>query len=307
MTTKENEQKQLRFPDINKVLCSNKTISLEEAMNKYRQMLLDTKLPYNILYANKILEHQELLSSKNLITFKRDISQLQKHLATWKRKKGYTFGITIQQRRKSDRKFHDKIRLFLTDMFINGKDITLDSILDMIGIRLILNLGNEDKLDHIKLCRDILIETINFFTIEKGYNPIKAEPKLFLGFDKSKHPEVVVAPKNLIPEEFRIYVKDYYSDPKENSYQSYHIVFKTKCGLPLEVQIRTFATDYRVEHEKAPHNKYDQNKYQNPIILDRKNINIYGYKCFYDVKTNTEQISDYVGLDESINPFTNIY
>lgn len=297
-TTKEN---QLWFPDINSVLCPKKTIQLKDATIAYRKLLLESNLPYLTLYANKLLEHQEMMLPKNLISFKKDISQLQKHLASWAKKKGYPFPIIVLKRKKSDRKFNDKIRLFLTDMFIYNKDITLDSILDMIGIRIILCLGNSDTLDHIKLCVEVLMEVINFFTEEKGYNPHKAEPKLFLGFDHKKHPEVVVAPNDLIPKEYRIYVKDYYADPKENTYQSYHIVFMTKCGFPLEVQIRTFATDVRVEHYLAKHENHDKDKYPNPITLDRKNINVFGYHYA------NGDIEDFIGLDKAIDPFNILY
>lgn len=298
----ENKNGQLLFPDINKVLCPKETIPLKDAINNYRKMLLDSDLHYNTLYANKLLEHQEMMLPKNLISSKRDISQLQKHIASWARKHNYKFPIIIIKRKKGDRKFHDKIRLFLTDMFVYEKDITLDSILDMMGIRIILCLGNDDTLDHIKLCRDVLIETINFFTGIKGYNPHKAEPKLFLGFDSKEHPEVIVAPKDFIPSEYQIYVKDYYSEPKKNSYQSYHIVFKTKCGLPLEVQIRTSATNFRVEHIKAKHEDHDKDKYPDPIILDRKNINIFGYNYSQD-----GDIVDFIGLDNAIDPFNMLY
>lgn len=297
-TTKEN---QLWFPDINSVLCPKKTIQLKDATIAYRKLLLESNLPYLTLYANKLLEHQEMMLPKHLISFKKDTSQLQKHLASWARKKGYTFPIIVLKRKKSDRKFNDKIRLFLTDMFIYNKDITLDSILDMIGIRIILCLGNSDTLDHIKLCVEVLMEVINFFTEEKGYNPHKAEPKLFLGFDHKKHSEVVVAPKDLIPKDYRIYVKDYYSDPKKNTYQSYHIVFMTKCGFPLEVQIRTFATDVRVEHYLAKHGNHDKDRYPDPIILDRKNINVFGYHYA------NGDIEDFIGLDKAIDPFNILY
>ena len=307
MNTKENpKQQQLVFPDINTVLYSDKPILLESAMDEYRKLLLASNTPYNTLYANKLLENKDLTLSKNLISLKKDISQLQKHLATWSKKKGYTFPIIIQKRKKSEIKFNDKIRLFLTKMFVYGEDLTLDSILDTLGIRIILCLGDVDTLEHILLCRDVLMEVINFFTIEKGYNPHRAEPKLFVGFDSKEHPEVVVPNKEtLIPEEFRIYVKDYYSDPKTNTYQSFHIVFKTKCGLPLEVQIRTQATHVRVEYLKAPHDVHDAEKYPDPIVLKRENINVFGYS--YVTKDETEHIEDFVGLEKAIDPFNMLY
>lgn len=302
MDQKQKEKSRLVFPDINSVLCPKEPIEqLDSAMDDYRKKLIKTGSAYNILYANKLLETQNLLLPKNLISIKGDISQLQKHLAAWARKKGYKFKIIIQKRRKSETKLNDKIRLFLTDMFIYNKDITLDSIMDMLGIRIILCLGNTDHLDDIKICIEVLIEVIHFFTEIKGYNPMKAEPKLFVGFEPEKHPEVVVPDKDLVPSEYKIYIKDYYSDPKCNSYQSYHIVFKTKYGLPLEIQIRTFATHIRVEYIKCKHTDHDKDRYPDPIKLDRKNINLYGYTYVNGV------VEDLVGLEKAIDPFTILY
>ena len=72
-------------------------------------------------------------------------------------------------------------------------------------------------------------------------------------------------------------------------------------GLPFEIQIRTMATHTRVEYESSMHDIHDKKRYPNQIMLDRENVNIYGYQF---VNGNVE---DFVGLEKSIDPFSLIH
>ena len=53
------EKNKLIFPDFNLAVCSKNIRTLSEAEDIYRQMLLDTKTDYNVLYSNKLLEMQK--------------------------------------------------------------------------------------------------------------------------------------------------------------------------------------------------------------------------------------------------------
>lgn len=298
------------FPDINFYLCPKSIVSLSEADCAYRKALLETHLPYNIEYANKLVEYQNIYRSQNIVPLKRDFSQFMAHMKKWKKKKGYDFSIVFQRRKKGYIKYNDKIRLFITNSILAETDdqkrrFSLGRICDEIGIRLILCLGKEDTHESVSICYEILNEIISFFTIEKGYNPMPAEPLLDLGFEPENYPEVVVPTDNdaHVLSGFELNVKDYYRIPKNNSYQSLHIAFNSSLyGIPFEVQIRTFATHTRVEYKKALHSEHDKKRYPNRIELDRENVNIHGYQY-----VNNEIIEDFVGLEKSVDPFNILY
>lgn len=296
------EKSKLIFPDFNLAICSENLRTISESEDIYRQMLLDTKADYNVLYSNKLLEMQNMLKRRNLSQVKKDLEELIRHLTSWKKKMGYNFPIFFEKRKKSDVKCHNKIRLFLTKQYIYDEDVTLDSILDTLGIRIIPSFGNTDTQKSIQMCYEILEETINFFTFKKGYNPHKKGSMLDLGFNPIEHPKVIVPnnSKELIKPTYSMYVKDYYSEPKKDGYQSLHIVFDGIC--PIEVQIRTFATHLRVEdlHRNYNIQRYDGIEFDQ-ICLDRKNVNIQGYGYINGL------LQDKVGLETSIDPYNQLY
>lgn len=297
------------FPDINTFLCPEKTISLQEADKNYRKALLDTKLSYNIEYANKLAEYQNIYKPQNFIPIKKDFASFISHMKKWKKKMGYDFLISFQQRKKGYIKFNQKVRLFIENGLNASSEeerrkYSLDRICDEIGVRLIPILGRVDTHNDIVLCYEVLAEVNRFFTNEKGYMPINAEPLLDLGFMQEKFPNVIVPTDQeaQIPDGLEVKVKDYYKNPKANSYQSLHIAYSSSLyGLPFEIQIRTMATHTRVEYETSMHDIHNQNRYHNTIELDRENINIYGYQY---VNGNIE---DFVGLEKAIDPFTLIH
>ena len=294
----------LIFPDFNLAVCGKDIKTIYEAENVYRQMLLETESDYNVLYSNKLLEIRNMLKPHNLSLVKKDLEGLIRHLTVWKKQMGYNFPIYFERRKKSDTKCHTKIRLLLTKQYIYGEDVTLDSIQDTLGIRIMPCFGNIDTLESIKMCYKILDETINFFTFKKGYNPRKKGNMFDLNFESQKHPEVVVPQSQDIADLFKptysSYVKDYYITPKSDGYQSLHIVFDGYS--PIEVQIRTFATDLRVD---SLHDKYNSRRYDgvefDQVILDREHVNIHGYG-FVDGILQAK-----VGLETSIDPYNQLY
>ncbi len=292
--------KKFIFPDIEPFLCPDEPITLEEAIHNYRKALIDTGSSYNIEYANKLLQYLESNPTR------KDFSQYISHIKKWKKEKKYNFAIHFFRRKKSFLKYNEKIRLFIlkslsATTYEEREKYSLDRICDIYGIRLVLDLGKEDSLEAIDVAYELLNETINFFTKEKGYNIKLAEPLLNVGFSAAKHPNVVVPKKAKILRYFEVNVKDYYLNPKENGYQSLHIIFKSPKGIPIEVQIRTFATHLRVEFEEGVrHSDHDSKRYPERINLDLEKINISGFGYYGPGK-----IFDTIGLTQSIDPFMN--
>ena len=306
------------FPDINQFLCGSETLTLQEADKQYREALIKTNLPYNIEYANKLAEYQNINKPANFVPIKKDFEQFISHMKKWKKSKGYEFQIVFKKRKKGYKKFNEKVRLFIENS-LNAESeyekwkFSLERICDEIGIRLILLLGNVDTAETVKICYEVLIEVNRFFTLEKGYLPMTAEPLTDLGFNPKKYPDVVVPTDDVIvvPNELQPKVKDYYKTPKSNSYQSLHIAYSSSLyGLPFEVQIRTMATHTRVEYATSLHEEHDKNRYHNRISLDRNNINIYGYRYIHTVDSKGHEdyvTEDLIGLEKSVNPFEIIY
>ena len=73
------------FPDINDFLCGSETISLQEANINYRDALIKTNLQYNIEYANKLAEYQNINRPNNFVPIKRDLEQFISHMKKWKK------------------------------------------------------------------------------------------------------------------------------------------------------------------------------------------------------------------------------
>ena len=153
------------FPDINTFLCSKEIVSLSTADRNYRKALVDTQLAYNIEYANKLAEYQNIYKPQNIIPIKSDFSQFMTHMKSLN-------ATTHEEKMK----------------------YSLDRICDEIGIRLILLFDKKDTHESVSMCYKVLNEVNFFFTVKKGYIPINAEPLIDLGFNPQKYPNVIVPP-----------------------------------------------------------------------------------------------------------------
>jgi len=236
--TENTTTKNFYFPDIEPFLCPDSPISLENAIDNYRNALIETGNSYNIEYANKLLEYVEA------VPVKKDFDQYFLHMKKWKKESGYTFNIDYARRKKSFIKYNEKIRLFIlkalsSKTFEDRTKYSLDRICDIYGMRLILCFGNSDTLEAIDMCYEVLNETCK---------------------------------------DYEINIKDYYLNPKKNGYQSLHIVFKSPKGIPIEIQIRTLATHMRVEFDPScNHDSHDKNKYPERINLNLEKVNLNGF------------------------------
>jgi hypothetical protein len=129
---------------------------------------------------------------------------------------------------------------------------------DTIGIRYIFDgLPEEDLLKRISDVANWIIP----FMIQLGYTPEPAHRLIELS-------DSPIAHRLTIDPEFQKYFKDYISYPKENGYQSLHIVFKEDAsGRYVEVQFRTLSQHVEAEHGKAHHDNYKEKRYSQNVVV----------------------------------------
>ena len=136
------------------------------------------------------------------------------------------------------------------------------------------------------------------YSIRSGFIPCPAEAlKNTDGFIPSEHPHVILPKKPLLSDSIRGYVKDYILHPKDDEYQSIHIVFMDELQHYFEVQIRTLFMHIAAEDGPASHEVYKQ-KYER-LAIDRSLISIPGYTYFISGE-GKETVYDWVGFEESL-------
>lgn len=280
----------LVFPDINEVLYRAKT--LKEAEDLYIKSLKEAGGIYNVLYANKIMEYKALTTNlANISLLESDFCELKSFLSNWKKQNNIKYTISIFKRKKNFIAYNEKIRLFLQ----TGRPLA--KILDVLGFRIIIGNGIKDDMASVECCYKILTEIINFFVYQKNCYPLEAEPLTDAKFIKEDYPQIIVPSKPLLPSEFAINVKDYIQNPKENGYQSLHVVIHSPSGFYFEIQIRTQAMHFHAEFLTARHDNYKDSRYPSRIEFDRSKVNMLGY-AYKDGK-----VHDLIGLETSIDPF----
>lgn len=202
-----------------------------------------------------------------------------------------TLYIKTTARKKSLISFYDKCRRKLFD------GIPLDSIKDIYACRTIIGNSSLDYEKAIELCYTIMDETITQM-ISLGFTPCGAtDLKDIDDFNHEHYPNVILPQKSYLSEENLKYVKDYVLHPKDNGYQSLHVVFRDKYGRFFEYQVRTYLMDHHAEHGKASHDHYEEEqkrKKQIPLLeIDRSKVHMSFYIYMYD------QLSDDACLEKS--------
>lgn len=284
-------KEKLEFIDIRDALYSG--TSIDDIKKRHIENLRKEGSIHNLLYANKLEEEKNMLSTKNLHELEQEFHDLKEHLRLWARKK--KIHLMLKRRKKDWIGYNEKIQLFLS------KGRTLDRILDLLGFRIIIGNTSTDSFEDIKLCYELQNEIMQFFIKKKHCIFLEAEPKIDTSvFDRQKYSGIIVPQSSFLNEGFEIFVKDYVRYPKWNAYQSLHSVVRKPNGLTFELQIRTYAMDLLAEYGTGEHRIYKNKRYAeiDDFEIDYSRISIPGFTVLSD-----GSINDIVGLRKSVDPF----
>jgi len=263
--------------------------SIPDALKKYEQALKELGDWKSIAHAMRLEKYrEEIMNKKYLAQLRTNFNKIYDLINT-----DYPdVCFLIIGRLKSLISTDNKIVKLLNE------NRSLDLLRDTNGFRIHLFGKNSSEL--ISKCYSIMNDIIKFFNMQ-GLTLCEADPVSQTEcFDPSKHPSVLVPTNIEIPEEFIYGIKDYIRHPKENGYQSLHVVFRTATGECFEIQVRTLAMHIYAETGEACHQKYKTEKYKkhndaNTVSFDRNKINIPGYKLSDD-----GTLYDFVGLEKGL-------
>lgn len=257
--------------------------SIPEVLEKYSLHLRDSKDLDSILHANKIDEYRNLVLDKNFTLvirtlFDKIYDVIEKNFPELK--------FYIEGRRKALISSEAKITHYL------DKNRSLDELRDFLAFRIII-LG-KNSLETIENCYKLTKLLIDFMILE-GYTPCSATETLDTNnFTNDMH--ILVPEKSFLDTKHIHLVKDYVMNPKENGYQSLHVVFRDSFGRCFELQVRTHSMHMNAEiPDIAGHDAYKLNRYSNTQIeFDRDKINIDGYG------TMNGHLFDFIGLENGL-------
>ncbi len=281
---------------------------LEEARQKYVNMLRSTGNIYLSQYAAKLERSRRMLSDPNLKQLEHDFIEFKRHIKEWSQESGIQ--VSLFRRQKDFLGLNSKIRLYLAQ----GKN--LSKINDLLGFRIVLKTAYPDTQETINQCYEVLNETISFFALKMGCMLIEAEPRSGSEIPKEKAEELglVIPTQNLILAGFENNVKDYIAHPKEKGYQSLHFLVSTPTDLIFEVQIRSSYMDILAEYGSAEHTGYKTSKYTSTNLgdIDFFKINMPGFKALsiedpYTPEKKVTVLYDRIGLQTSVDPFNVLY
>lgn len=290
-------KKNLAFPDIRNALYIGSSFS--EIRNTYVRALRESGNIYHSLYANKLEECANMLSTANLNELESEFHDFKEHMRMWAKKRHIK--IILKRRQKDFLGLNEKIRLFLK----TGK--SLDKIQDLLGFRIILCTPKPDTMQSIELCYEVLNELIKFFALKKHCIFLEAEPTVNTFFRNKNIPNIFIPKESMVLPGFENNIKDYIVHPKKNGYQSLHMLIKKSNGLIFEVQIRTFAMDLHAEYGSAHHLGHKNSRYkisensdylEDIMNIDYSKITLPGFSVLED-----GTVHDLVGLTMSIDPF----
>ena len=252
--------------------------TVTDVLDSYIKELLDSNEISNIIHANKLVSYRNLIQDEEFLeslhTFFYEISKL---LET----KHPNLHFYIEGRRKSLLSVERKINRYIS------MDRSLDTIKDLFAFRIVL-FGDEKILDLIKHCYDVIEEIVNS-AATKGFYPCDRLPLDGVKDLTTHHNEYFSTFK------YKKYIKDYICFPKENGYQSIHLVLVDTKGRHLEIQVRTLEMHANAELGKSEHGIYKSLKYQNNAIdLDRTKISVQGYY---------NSLIDFSGVEKALQVF----
>lgn len=248
-------------------------------IEKYTQELLASGKVKDIMHANKLISYQNMIKDKN---FLKDLRKLFNETYDLLNKKHPYLHFSIEGRRKSLISVERKIRLY------SSLDKSLDLIRDLFAFRIIL--FGDETINLIQHCYKVMEEIINY-AVSKGYTPCAALPLIGVSDMNTQHNDYF----NHF--QYKQYIKDYICFPKENGYQSLHLVLVDTQGRYLEIQVRTLNMHTLAEAGDAKHQTYKKNKYNIDFSIEREKIHIHGYS-FYN-----NQVFDLAGVENALVVF----
>ena len=245
-----------------KALYSND--SIPEVLAHYEELLRETKDLKDLAHATKLAEYRSIISNKSHNALRKIFDGFYNVLS----KELPDLRFRIAGRRKSLVSVERKIQRNLS---LNK---SLDLIRDLLGVRIVLFDNNPNT------CYQVL-ELFVQYCLEQGFTVCeeKLEKSSFEGFP--------------LLNQFHYGITDYIANPKPNTYQSLHAVFRNSSGFCFEVQIRSFDMHVDAAIGKASHEEYKNIKYP-ALEFDRSKIKIPGYQAI------PEGIIDLVGLEYSV-------
>lgn len=319
MSNKVQTVQNIWFPDIAPILYRGvgslvqvQRLHLDEVMLEADKLRGNAFIPnYLDMYHTKLETYlNRYYNYESLAELEKEIVELKKFLASLK------IPCSVSGRLKNYISFLEKVRSFIYD----GLDPY--SINDELGFRLVVGTKRYDDNDSIKQLYDVANKVISFFVIRKGYQLVTPSPANGLGFRPELFPRIFVPQKGLIYPDYSKYVKDYFVAPKKKGYQALHMVFVTKSGLTIEVQLRTFASHFHAEfvskHEEYKDARYgvDNSKELTPAEKEAEAQRQAAIKVAFDPEkvkldsyySENGETLDLIGLQETIrDPFNNFY
>lgn len=250
--------------------------TVPDVLDRYIEELSNAGDINSLLHANKLQAYSNMIKDKQ---FLKDARKLFNETYDLLDKKHPNLHFSIAGRRKSLISTEKKILQY----FSLGK--SLDLIRDFFAFRIIL--FGDDAVNLERHCY-YLMEDIIDFAATKGFTPCERLPLIDV-YDTDHH-------QNSYFDEFKYkhFVKDYICFPKENGYQSLHLVLVDTKGRHLEIQVRTLDMHVNIEAGNANHQDYKKRKYNIEFPLEREKIAIYGYSFI------NSQVFDYAGIEHPI-------
>lgn len=204
-------------------------------------------------------------------------------------KKYPAISFTLEGRRKALIKAEEKMLRYLS----LGKN--LDSITDFLAFRIIIFGATPDET--IESCYNFAKEVFDY-CLANNYTACDGDPinemdkTIVLNSEITR--KIKLPKKQLIPESYTSFMKDYIKYPKKNGYQSIHMSFKSPDGLQFEIQIRGIYMHAWAEQGEADHNNYKTTTYCDDLKVD------------FDEKKMSLKDGHYISCPESPGKFDSI-
>ena len=253
--------------------------TVPDVLERYIQELVSANEIQHTIHANKLASYQNAIKDKQ---YQKDMRKLFNEMYDLLDKTHPKLQFYIDGRRKSLISTERKILQYFY------LEQSLDLIRDFFAFRIIL--FGDFSIDLISHCYKVMEEIINFAT-RQGFTPCEHLPLV----DVNNTQE----PQNTCFESFKYktYIKDYICFPKQNGYQSLHLVLVDTKGRHLEIQVKTLQMHANNETGESNHWNYKEKKYSVDFPLDRTKISINGYSYV------NGKVFDYAGVERHIIVF----